>query len=141
MGVIFLDMDGVLNTGFNNLDKKIDFIEEDKMENLRWLVKETDAQIVFTSERRHSYYTDEVFRNYIDKMFSGLTILGITPSRNSDHDREIGAFLFENRNMNIEKYVIIDDINFGFQPRERFVQAHNGLTREVAEKAKEILNG
>ena len=111
MKIIFLDIDGVLNTSTNGDDAFGDIYNNSFVENLKILVDKTGAKIVCSSSWRHM----------VRKIFEGrqydLEIYDITPdfslyeeTRNQPNirGREIAYWL---EGKKIEKYVILDDRN------------------------------
>ncbi len=165
--VIFLDVDGVLNNDeYHYNDPKIDpaFVA-----NLKYIVAETDADIILSSSWKggYYYYAKEGFVKCSDATAElcaalkaeGLQISGVTPegglSGREARPAEIRNWL--SRFPHVESYVILDDDTFwhwGYLKRNvvttitikpdpeysNRVRYHDGLTREMAEKAIAILN-
>ena len=90
MKVIFLDIDGVLNTGAYRENPDVDYFEqpisEEHMPLLEYLVKSTGAKIVLSSTWREYWDKGEVqsdsFGDYINNLFGkyGLEIFDKLPN-------------------------------------------------------------
>lgn len=126
MKIIFLDIDGVLNTSLTfkriqqEYDKnKIYHIEIDKfrLEYLKNIIDNTSAKIVLSSSWKLFFYKDEkgiiptiqktFILNQLLKKY-GLEIFDLTPiDTNGCREKEIEMWL--NENENIENFIIIDD--------------------------------
>ena len=128
MKIIFLDIDGVLNT-----DETIDRIEDEyektgikkieidefRVGYLKRIVEMTDAKIVLSSSLRYRFKKvgDKCIANnknyapYFLEIFSkfGLEIYDVTPKLNIECRRqdEIKAWLFLNKE--VDSFVILDD--------------------------------
>lgn len=124
MRVIFLDIDGVLNSaaydrGKRELDGNID---PTRLPLLRRIADEGGAEIVLSSTWRHYWDRDpdECTRvgAELDRVFreAGLAIYGKTPTLEGRVDavrpHEIRAWLVDHPD--VESFVIIDDILFGW---------------------------
>jgi hypothetical protein len=163
MKVIFLDIDGVLNTGaysvhFFELMKLIDktrkeakaFRQEilrDEFGNkfdpltidaLKNIIEATGAKIVVSSTWRKSglYFIEKMWE------FRDLPgeIIDITPILNTPRGEEIDYWLKENE---VDSYLILDDDRDMLPEQEsNFIRTNGtyGLTLTDAEKAIEILN-
>lgn len=125
MKVIFLDIDGVLNTEetYNRLYRSKNFlsmydveIDNFRLEYLKRIIEQTDAKIVLSSSFRHFFIKEndkiiptnlkskkvyEIFNKY------GLEIYDITPTQRKSREEEIQSWL-SNRD-DIENFIIIDD--------------------------------
>lgn len=132
--VIFLDVDGVLNTHADP-DK---FVDAQKIALLKRIVDETNAKIVLSS----SWKIGEGFELIKAVLFSHkLEIYDVTPTRfTSTRNQEINQYFLEHKR-NIRKFVILDDLSHaaknvpknrqnGFFKTDPFV----GLTEEIANK-------
>lgn len=152
MKVIFLDIDGVLNTESYRESPKVNYFEEPisevHMHLLEYLVKLTGAKIVLSSTWREYWDCGEIqsdpFGDYINKLFGkyGLEIFDKTPEfRNRDD--EITEWL-KNHQGYIENYVVIDDFDFDWSEdnRKHLVKTTDeaGLDEESVEKVIRILN-
>ena len=156
MKIIFLDIDGVLNSRAydrkRNWNEQTD-IDETRLPFIKQIVDAADAKIVLSSTWRQHWnkdpnYCDEDGR-YINNAFAkfGLQIfdktpdLGITASRRE----EISKWLKETEHA-VESFVIIDDYRYGWGDlSEHFVKTDPnfrlGIEKEQAEEAIKILNG
>lgn len=157
MKVIFLDIDGVLNVMFPKHDLYGREFHPHLVDNLRYIIDETNAKIVITSTWRSDgiEYSRDMwkYRNLPSE------IIGITPNLRYKYNtslcrgEEIKLYI-EKCGKDISKYVIIDDDYkdiLDFQ-KPYFVQTSDnidhedcvdigyGLTKKCAEKAIEILN-
>lgn len=147
--VIFLDIDGVLNTNALRNENEEYFerpISEEKMSLLKYIVDSTDSIIVLTSSYRQYWnegaqqvseigkYMYELFAKYGMKIHSKTMWL---PGNN--RKTEIESFLADHQ---VERYVIIDDVDYNFD-KEHFVKTTDdcGLDEEACEMAIKILNG
>lgn len=155
MKVIFLDIDGVLNS--RAYDKKRDInaqtnIDETRLPLVKRIVEETGAKIVLSSTWREDWEKDpDICREdgvYINQMFSkfGLEIFDKTPFLGicADRSEEIKTWLEETPHK-IESFVIIDDYRFGWGSlSDNFVKTNPnfglGLEEVHVLKAIKILN-
>lgn len=155
MKIIFLDIDGVLNSriydGERNLDE-LSNIDESRLPLLKKLVDETGAKIVLSSTWRKSWNKDYKLCGengvYINSTFEkyGLKVYGKTPEIGMGFDRygEIKSYL-ENCGENIESFVILDDSPFGWKDfSDSFIKTNphfkRGLEEEHVKRAIQILN-
>ena len=151
MKVIFLDIDGVLNTEAYRENPDVDYFEhpvsEAHMPLLEYLVKSTGAKIVLSSTWREYWDKGEVqsdrFGDYINNLFGkyGLEIYDKTPElrdRSEEIDEWKKLCLDE-----IESYVILDDFDFDWSEanEKRLVKTTDevGLNEEAVERAEIIL--
>lgn len=151
MKVIFLDIDGVLNSKPYRESPEVNyydnFISADNMCFLERIVKETECKIVLCSEWRAYWNRGKLqFDNagaYINRVFEGyeLKIYDKTPELDS-RDEEITAYLQENP---AENFVIIDDYDFDWSDNNvgHVVKTCDeyGLNEETAEEVIRILQG
>ena len=146
MKLIFLDIDGVLNT-IDSLSEQIEIVPE-LVRRVNKLCELTGAKIVISSTWRLIYRT-RMIKLILEK--AGLrsgTIVGRTPNYAvNKRGSEIQSFLdnltiLEGRQ--VDAYVIIDDDNDfdDNQKSEHFVQTNElfGFTEEKLKLALEILN-
>lgn len=160
--IIFLDIDGVLNCEFSEAYMKHPFyekvkyvgIDEDKLQNLKYIVDKTNAIIYLTSTwKEHWYKTrknlQDNFGNEIDKRFNaiGLTVTNRTyDSFKSGRGEGINHVLTTFDKV-IDGWVILDDEFFPdfneYNLTNHFVQTSwygDGLTKEKADLAIRVLN-
>jgi hypothetical protein len=151
MKVLFLDIDGVLNTDRYVLRR--DWctqgnIDETHLPLLRRILEETGAVIVLSTSWRTYWDPDparwapewqesgEIFARY------GIEIYDRTPSYNGNNrDREVGDWLAAHEG-EVESFAILDDRRMGWgelQDRLVFTYRSHGLTEKHTEKAIELL--
>ena len=162
--ILFLDIDGVLNTGwwYTKLDRNT---PKDKygyafdlrsVANLKKILDETGAEIVISSSWK-SFGISELKQMWQDRGLPGK-LIGITPNSVSDEmllNADLDHMeLFSIRGMEIKEwldkhgkkvshYVIIDDMdNFLPEQKSHFVQTDPevGITEKDADLAIKILN-
>ena len=155
MKIIFLDIDGVLNSDMyeaNRTDKLDDNrIDHSRVKLLADLVKATDAKIVLTSTWRMDWNRISAlcgdYGKYLNECFAthGISILDKTPfiSYFSERSKEILIWLAHHRE-SVESFVILDDMNYGWDKLNSRVVITNpqgyGLEEEHVQKALELLN-
>ena len=131
--VIFLDIDGVLNStraeSMTRIDPKMlrDFCD---------FAKQLDADIVVSSYWR----TRQILRN---KITAGLARHGVHISGWTPISRILGSRRFEIKSYiathRVKIYVILDDIADTGGLRKRWVITKNGITRADLDKAQKII--
>lgn len=149
MKVVFLDIDGVLNTEAYRENPDVDYFEEPISElhmcHLKRLINETAAKIVLSSTWRIYWepgeqqydrageYFNQLFKKY------GLEIYDKTPEL-KDRDVEVSAWLTDHQT---ESFVILDDYDFEWSPcnEKHLVKTNDetGLDAFSVEKAIKIL--
>ncbi|MEE1312826.1 MAG: HAD domain-containing protein [Lachnospiraceae bacterium] len=151
MKVIFLDVDGVMNSIHNEwLDLKC-------VDNLHMIVKATGAKVVITSSWRDGWYKEEEKKYLVSPEMAALENamnelgMGIydktRPQRTGVMDfrgNQIKDYLLEHKD-EMESFVIIDDLFFpDFGPLQDWLVLtdydEGGLTVEKAQEAIYILN-
>ena len=148
--VIFLDIDGVLNSESyreNSADYYTDFIDESRLPLLEYIVSRTGALIVLTSTWR-SFWNEGENQLYpegeiISRVFRrhNLEIYSKTPDKDNCRESEINMWIASH---GVKDYVILDDMDF-FDKEEnlrRFVKTDDskeGLDEETTARAIEIL--
>ena len=158
MKVIFLDVDGVLNSEVsreqerNNFDNWMEHeVSEMHVNNLKKIVDATGAQIVLSSSWRFDHpkatgrdFIADPLMKILDRKLKavGLDIIDVTPDlRGKIRGAEIQDWL--DRHSEVERFVILDDdVDMMEEQKPFFVNTtfKNGLTEEMANKAIEILN-
>ena len=154
MKVLFLDIDGVLNSTAYRTEKLLNdrdysvLIEPQKVANLRKIVDVTGAQIVLSSSWNKFWDYDPV-DNAGKRINNALTAYGLrimdkTPwSRDSSRGEQIDAWLRANNH--VEQYVILDDNDYCWNCRHRahWVKTDSaiGLDEAAVAKAINVLRG
>ena len=162
MNVIFLDIDGVLNSSFWNEQHQKEIsdgtlIDRDKIKILATLVRNTDAAIILHSGWRFWFDSElqpqQPEAQRLVQMFrdAGLSIAGVTPDLTTEEIRrtkkfslvkadEIMAWL--DTHDDITGWVVIDDLelhNAVIGQHQVKTDPAVGLTAEDARKAEQIL--
>lgn len=150
--IIFLDIDGVLNTDpFINSIKSnnaSDYLMKEKIDLLNKIILATDAKIVLSTNWRVSVGAARTADLLIEAGVEG-TIIGATPTdlrrRLSEvipRHKEIQAWLDANPSK-VKSFVIIDDLEWASNEKlqNNFVLTNPdlGLTQENVQKAISIL--
>lgn len=115
--VVFLDVDGVLNTrttcqrspdGYTGIDDaRVDVLS-------KTINKYGGGDIVLSSDWKELNSTDEDYKYLVSKLeMCGLCISGKTID--SKHDRGAGIIDYLNNHPEIEEFVILDDCTFDFK--------------------------
>ena len=162
MKVIFLDIDGVLNSHSWNAKNQNEIsrgqlIDESAVKLLVRIVYETNAVIVLHSGWRFWFDTmlnplREEARHLINVLQqNGLKIYDITPDLTTDEIRKTGKFslvkaqeilLWIERNENLEGYVVLDDMELGhdrINNRLILINADTGISEDDVCRAVAIL--
>ena len=157
MKVIFLDVDGVLNSEMSREQDRNKFdnwmeceVSESHIVNLKKIVDETGAQIVLSSSWRFDHpkatgrdFIVDPLMKILDRKLKevGLDIIDVTPDL---HGKKRGFEIKDwlDRHTEVEKFVILDDdIDMLDEQKPFFVNTTFkwGLTEGLAKKAIEIL--
>ena len=155
MKIVFLDIDGVLNS--LNYRRRMgmqyfsDMIDRRKMPLLKKIVEATNAKIVLSTTWRKYWnegesQLDPAGEN-INRIFGeyGMSVYSKTPVlENSGRAAEIKAWL--RRNPYVEGFVILDDKDFGWPAdlRAHFIRTDlngDGLEEAQVREAIAVLNG
>ena len=155
MKIIFLDIDGVLNSSDYRKQLGIryfsEIIDQSKMLLLKKIVDAADAKIVLSTSWRKFWDEGESqldpVGQYINNVFAeyGLTIYGKTAvMEESGRNAEIKAWL--DGKWYVDGYVILDDKDFGWSPdlRSHFVRTDlkgDGLEEAQVQEVIAVLNG
>ena len=136
MNVIFLDIDGVLNTiGDTNLISNT--FEFNKLMRLIKISNETNSKIIIISDRRT--FIEE--REMIDDIFNSYNMNYDYLSLKRTHRKRRDELLYYlSNNPNITNYVILDDNDMGYSGNSalasHFIDCYkNGFSEEEYEKA------
>ena len=156
MKILFLDIDGVLNSREydrrRNRNEQTD-IDETRLPLVKEIIDKTGAKIVLISTWRNHWDRDESLCDedgmYINRLFSkyGLAIYDKTQDLGllSKRKDEVKTWLAEHKS-DIGSFVILDDYRFGWDDLSDFYIHTNpnyglGLEDEHVEKAITLLNG
>jgi hypothetical protein len=109
MKIIFLDIDGVMNSGLyiDPLDKGSMLVEE-HMSILNRIVLHPNVGVVITSAHRLGRSLKDLSEEFREAGFIG-NIVGKTPSLGAGRPIEIAVFL--ESHPSVDSYVILDDMN------------------------------
>jgi hypothetical protein len=162
MNLLFLDVDGVLN-GLYTKERVMEycFVEDEKVQLLKEFVEKNNLKIVLSSTWRYGYYYEKKYKEnnsfvLTPEMEKDITLYHALVEKlkefeleiydytemidENDRGLEINSFLL-NYQGNIEKIVILDDIN-NVKPVGRFfvrTSMVDGLTERHIKKAEKIL--
>lgn len=145
--IIFLDVDGVINTINQDFNNGIPF-DINALNNLKFLVDQTDSYIVITSEYRHNIKQLRQVYDALDSVGLGQRLIGKTKrieTKNgnatyADRGLEIENYLSSN---DCDNFVIIDDIKWDlerFEDKLIWTHCDKGLTEDDVYLAVNILN-
>ena len=153
MNVIFLDIDGVLNSWqYDHLHGTVHDgnIDETRLILLKYLVEKSNAKIILSSSWRKHWNKDKSLCDSIgielETLFSKyqLSIFDKTPElANNNRAEEIKIWL--NQNKDFAHFVIIDDMRFGWSELQAHLVNTNyrigrGLEEKHINEAIRILN-
>lgn len=129
--VIFLDVDGVLNTHTSFRAEVFDPLDSDKLDLLAKVVKETGAVVVLSSTWR--LWVDSRGKVIRELGLRGVSVIGCTPQLHGmPRGTEIQKWL---QNREVERFAILDDMyDAGIGFTEEFFQTDpsDGLTDSIA---------
>lgn len=146
--VIFLDIDGVLNS-YATLPEsekgKMISLHKPLVDRLLHIVKRTGAKIVVSSSWRKSEWRLKEIRD------AGIEYIGVTPCRPRpagasmewcERGKEIWVWINRHRKKNVVRYCILDDDSdmLPYQKHFKTSMFEGGLTEEIAERVIEYLN-
>lgn len=155
MKIIFLDIDGVLNSEIYEASRREDcgdgYIDLSRVKLLADIVNATGAKIVLTSSLRLDWDKNpdlcDKDGKYINQCLAryGLSIMDKTPffSLFTERRKEILNWLSNHRS-EVESFVILDDMNYGWGELSGRVVITDplsyGLEEEHVQKALELLS-
>jgi hypothetical protein len=167
MKVIFLDIDGVLNVIPQGRDEFGSLFHKEFMDNLKWIIDETNAKIVISSSWRHDGLKTlqemwkkrgiageviDVTPTYSSKYYSEPNYSNLPFRERLERGFEIQDWLASHND--VDKFVIIDDDDDMLESQmSNFVRTSEnfdhpdmvdwgyGLTKKCAEQAINILKG
>ncbi len=156
--VLFLDIDGVLNSNFGN-NKRQTEISDEKIKLLAYLVRETNSEIIlhsgwrfwFDSELKPLCKEASKLVELLEK--EDLHIKGVTPNLTTEEIRKTKKFslvkadeilLWINSHNDVTEWVVLDDLDLHNSQIERNQVKPDqtvGLTLENVKQAAKILLG
>lgn len=156
MKVIFLDIDGVLNTpSSESRCGEYIGIDDDKTKMLAEIVKRTNAEIVLVSTWKKYWRKEEKLKplqdysaTYLDEKLKKFGIKATDKTKDKSDGKYLsrgeGILEYIERNK-VEKCVILDDFQFDYDGCDLTdylikTKQTEGLTKAQAEKACEILS-
>jgi len=146
MKIIFLDIDGVLNSRKSLANfKSLWQLSPDNISQLNKIIEATDAKIVISSSWRHCREISSELESYLNND-CGIKgeIIGRTPVIGFRRRRgcEIATWVEEWQGETIDSFVILDDGNDMEPFMDRLCQTsfEVGLTEKDADKATKMLN-
>ena len=160
--VIFLDIDGVLNSNFWNADHQREisdgkYIDTEKVKLLSKLVKKSEASIILHSGWRFWFGADlkplRQEAGYLADLLEkeGMVVAGMTPDLTTEEIRKTKRFskvkadeilMWLNNHPETENWVVLDDLELHNDDVAKFqvmTDPEQGLTEEDVEKALVIL--
>lgn len=162
MKVIFLDIDGVLNSNFWNDTHQREIsdgtlIDEEKIILLGQLVRNTNAKVILHSGWKFWFDSNvkplcreaERLINMLEK--EGIYVNGVTPDHTTEEIRRNNKFslvkaseilAWISQHNDIEKWIVIDDLdlhNKEIEKHQIFTDASIGLTAENVREAERLL--
>lgn len=156
MKVIFLDIDGVLNTpSSESRCGEYIGIDDEKVEKLKKIVEKTKTEIVLISTWKKYWRKEEKLKplqdysaNYLDEKLAKQGLKAIDKTKDKADGRYLSRgesileYVYRN---NVENYIILDDCQFDYEGlglTDYFIKIKQteGLTEAQAEKACKILS-
>lgn len=137
--ILMLDLDGIVIVTSNKKDNYMTLFDDDKVKLLEYIIDNTDADIVISSQRR-ILGLEKLKNMWISRNYPG-DVVDITPYSEISRGDDINMWLEQNE---VDIYCIIDDLNDDFYPEQYpyFVKCQTkvGLTKELADNVIKILN-
>ena len=139
MKILFLDIDGVLNSVYYS--KKMEyneFFEKKKIELIKQIVEKTNCKIVLTSLRLNFQLYDNEIKDTLEN--EGLKIYDTLNLSFISKAESIQRYI-KNKD-SIENYVVVDDSDYKNDFQYHFVKTstYYGLTKSKAKKIVELFN-
>ena len=144
MNIIFLDIDGVLNS-IKNLIKVYEEtnkahsgynypFDKNCLINFKKLVEKTNSKIVITSTWRYEQEGIDRILKELKKNNLDNRVIGYTPILNTKRENEIKDFLSKLNSQS--NFIIIDDDSLFGELKEHLIKTNNmdGLTEEIQQK-------
>lgn len=142
MRVVFLDIDGVLNSvGFRpeNPQGLRDWLSETNVRALRRIVESTGAAIVLTSSWRITMAIEEIASALSDRGVH-VNIIGSTPSLAPGSRAAEIALWLRSTDLRVEAWIAVDDDWIGAGDQYFRVSKISGLTDADADEISRLLN-
>jgi len=164
MKIIFLDVDGVLNSEESIVRHYEAFVKEngegvphedftaifpeEYMNNLKEIVEKSDAKIVVSSTWRLGYPDSRHWLKLISNLKEyGLDerVIGVTTNIHDLRCNQIKKWLEDNKELGIDNFLVLDDDSYDMGEfvgtKLAKTRWKTGLTEDVKNKALEILKG
>lgn len=132
MNIIFLDVDGVLNSAKELSGGPFSKIS---LNVLKRIVDETNAKIVVISSWRLLEFSRKILLSELEKYHLKESVIGMTPHLPSNREEEIMTYLKSNEFPNLN-FIILDDQVIEYQDLEEHVikiDPYFGLNEEHLE--------
>lgn len=114
MKILFLDIDGVLNSvedrRYNRemgIETPVDFVVPIRVKYLHDIIDATGCKIVISSTWRLTHSLEE-----IGKILQTNEIIGKTEDKHADRGRQILNWLNDHKDLNVERFIIVDDAQY-----------------------------
>ena len=149
MKIIFLDIDGVLNSRRFFANNKVILppsaqIDPQSVKQLNQITDATGAIIVVSSTWRYAYMRNlSGLRDFLSGHGVTGKVLDITPINNDSRAQQIQSWL-DTTHRDIDAFVILDDEDLGGKQLDKFLvltTKQEGLMPTDVQKAIKILNG
>lgn len=149
MKIVFLDIDGVLNSRrFFANNKAIlspdAHIDPQAVAQLNQITDATNALIVVSSTWRFAFmHNISGLRDFLSQKGVTGKVLDITPTNNDSRMNQIQSWL-DNTPRDIDSFVILDDESLGGKSLDKWLvltTKQDGLTSADVQKAIKVLNG
>lgn len=145
MKVIFLDVDGVLNTFHTTRMTRsgCTFVDNRKVDRLAKIIACTGAKVVLSSDWRYDRsvpgLNDDLNELICLLKTRNVSLFGYTPEIDDNRGKEITKWLYEHPD--VESFVILDDRSDMGQLSGRLIQTSpkDGLTENLAQQAISML--
>ena len=155
MKVIFLDIDGVLNTPSSEIRcGEYIGIDDEKVKKLKQIIEATKAEIVLISTWKKYWRKEEKLKplqdysaNYLDEKLAKQGLKAVDKTKDKSDGRYLsrgeGILEYVCRN-NVENYIILDDCQYDYDGcgiADKLVKTNQteGLTEKEVKKTCEIL--
>ncbi|MBQ4036918.1 MAG: hypothetical protein IJC84_02210 [Clostridia bacterium] len=146
MKVLFLDIDGVLNSAYGGTSSDGPIMKEGKLRRVRRIIEETGARVVLTSSWRSHWDVQEEKRSAAGKklhevlLSHGIEITSKTPTHRNGREEELWTWLA--LHPETQNFAVLDDafLEADFlEGRVVRTASFRGLSESDAKRAIEIL--